>query len=68
MKESTTQEPDIPIVHWLHAINPDLFTKQIIQYVKNKKNTFPHIISQHTHCRQNQMCMDLQLYSVHMFM
>lgn len=28
---STSQEQDSLIVHWLHAINPGLFTKQIIR-------------------------------------
>ncbi|XP_073322833.1 uncharacterized protein KIAA0825 homolog [Pagrus major] len=31
VKESRTHEPDGPAVHWLNAINPDLFTEQVIR-------------------------------------
>lgn len=31
LRQTTLQEHDSVIVHWLHAINPDLFTKQIIR-------------------------------------
>uniref|UniRef100_A0A7N8Y3T0 KIAA0825 n=1 Tax=Mastacembelus armatus TaxID=205130 RepID=A0A7N8Y3T0_9TELE len=30
-KEFTPHQPDSPVVHWLNAINPDLFTEQAIQ-------------------------------------
>ncbi|XP_023256729.1 uncharacterized protein KIAA0825 homolog [Seriola lalandi dorsalis] len=30
-KESTPQQPDSSVVHWLNAINPDLFTEQAIR-------------------------------------
>ncbi|XP_078106613.1 uncharacterized protein KIAA0825 homolog isoform X1 [Sander vitreus] len=30
-KESTSDQPDSPVVHWLNAINPDLFTEQAIR-------------------------------------
>lgn len=42
-KES--HQVEIPVVHWLNAINPDLFTEQAVRYVKT-----PIIppISQHT--------------------
>ncbi|XP_037633574.1 uncharacterized protein KIAA0825 homolog isoform X2 [Sebastes umbrosus] len=30
-KESTPHQPDSPVVHWLNAINPDLFTEQVIR-------------------------------------
>ncbi|XP_074494372.1 uncharacterized protein KIAA0825 homolog isoform X2 [Sebastes fasciatus] len=30
-KESTPHQPDSPVVHWLNAINPDLFTEQAIR-------------------------------------
>nr|XP_046243006.1 uncharacterized protein KIAA0825 homolog isoform X2 [Scatophagus argus] len=30
-KESTPHQPDSPVVHWLNAIDPDLFTEQAIQ-------------------------------------
>lgn len=72
VKEATSQERDSFIVHWLHAINPDLFTKQIVRYVQNKtkqKKTkkkppiMPHIASQHTHRIENHMCTGLQLHS-----
>ncbi|KAM9360075.1 uncharacterized protein KIAA0825 homolog [Symphorus nematophorus] len=30
-KESTPHQLDSPVVHWLHAINPDLFTEQAVR-------------------------------------
>ncbi|XP_065821463.1 uncharacterized protein KIAA0825 homolog [Labrus bergylta] len=30
-KESAPHQPDSPVVHWLNAINPDLFTEQVIR-------------------------------------
>ncbi|CAJ1068534.1 uncharacterized protein KIAA0825 homolog isoform X4 [Xyrichtys novacula] len=30
-KESASHQPDYPVVHWLNAINPDLFTEQVIR-------------------------------------
>lgn len=42
-KES--HQAESPVVHWLNAINPDLFTEQTVQYVKTP--TIPPI-SQHT--------------------
>ncbi|XP_029367115.1 uncharacterized protein KIAA0825 homolog [Echeneis naucrates] len=31
VKESISQQPDSPVVHWLNAIDPDLFTEQAIR-------------------------------------
>nr|XP_020450251.1 uncharacterized protein KIAA0825 homolog [Monopterus albus] len=31
VKESVPHQPNSPVVHWLNAINPDLFTEQAIQ-------------------------------------
>lgn len=42
VKESTTHEPDGPAVHWLNAINPDLFTEEVVRYVKYTHHTIHH--------------------------
>ncbi|XP_041644003.1 uncharacterized protein KIAA0825 homolog [Cheilinus undulatus] len=31
VEESAAHQPDSPVVHWLNAINPDLFTEQVIR-------------------------------------
>lgn len=33
-KETAPQQPDSPVVRWLNAIDPDLFTEQAMRYVK----------------------------------
>lgn len=41
-KESTPDQLDSPVVHWLNAINPDLFTEQAIRYVEFTHHTIHH--------------------------
>lgn len=36
VKDSMSDQTDGPVVHWLHAINPNLFTEEIIRYVFEK--------------------------------
>lgn len=38
-KESAAHQPGSPVVHWLNAINPDLFTELVIRYVKYLNHT-----------------------------
>lgn len=41
-EESMPRQPDSSVVHWLNAINPDLFTEQAIRYVKHTHQTIYH--------------------------
>ncbi len=41
-EESTPHQPDSPVIHWLNAINPDLFTEQAIRYVKYTHHAIRH--------------------------
>lgn len=54
VKGSTPHQPDSPAVHWLNAINPDLFTEQAIRYVKKTPIIPPisrHTVDTHMHVR-----------------
>jgi len=55
-KESTPRPPDSHVVHWLNAINPDLFSERAIRYVKYFHRTIHQpshrtyaMASSHTH-------------------
>lgn len=52
-KGSTPHQPDSPAVHWLNAINPDLFTEQAMRYVK--KNTH-HTTHKSSYSRYTYAC------------
>lgn len=41
-KQSMPHQTDSLVVHWLNAVNPDLFPEQAIRYVKNLKTPSYH--------------------------
>ena len=66
VKESATHESDGPAVHWLNAMNPDLFSEQVLRYVKYiltqahihaRSGMLSHHTHTSTHCIVNHMCV-----------
>lgn len=48
-KETSPDPPTIPVIRWLNAINPDVFTEQAIRYTKWSHLTIYHpSYSRHT--------------------
>lgn len=42
LNDSTTQQPDRPVVRWLNAIRADLYTELAIRYVKHSHHVICH--------------------------
>ena len=59
VKESATHESDGPAVHWLNAMNPDLFSEQVLRYVK-------YILTQaHIHARSGMLSHHTHLHPLY---